>query len=103
MEISLKTKTKKPNFLFIASGVIAFRSQRSHANYCNSSNLGYQFTLTFLISTTNIKREIKIWHWKPEIGKISKNLSKTHILLLNPSSCLNKKSIIVIGKNTQEK
>ena len=89
--------------MFIASGVIAFRSQRSHTNYCNPSNLEHQFTLILLISTRNIMRKIKILHRKLEIGKIFKNLSKTLILRLNPLCCINKNSFIVIGKNKQEK
>ena len=70
--------------MFIASGVVAFRSQRSHANYCNLSILGHLFTLILLIFTKNTKLEIKILHRKLEIGKILKNLSKTPILRLNP-------------------
>ena len=89
--------------MIIASGVVAIRSQRSHTNYCNPSNLGHQFILILLISSRNIKREIKILHRKLEIGKILKKLSKTPILRLNPLSCINKNSFIVIGKNKQEK
>ena len=89
--------------MFIASGVIAFRSQRSHTNYCNSSNMEHQFTLILLISTRNVMREIKILHRKLEIGKILKNLSKTLILRLNLLCRINKNSFIVIGKNKQEK
>ena len=48
-------------------------------------------------------RKIKILHWKLEIGKIFKNLSKTPILRLNPLGCINKNSFIVIEKNKQEK
>ena len=89
--------------MFIALGVVAFRLQRSHTNYCNPCNLEDQFTLILLISTRNIKRKIKILHRKLEIGKIKKNLSKTPTLRLKPLRCINKNSVTVIGKNKQEK
>ena len=88
--------------MFIALGVVTFRLQSSHANFCNPSNLGQQYTLILLISTRNIMREIKILHRKLEIGKIFKNLSKPPILHLNPLRCINKNSFIVIGKNKQK-
>ena len=64
--------------MFIALGVVAFYSQRTHANHCNPSNLAHQFTLILLFPTRNIKRKIKIFHPKPKIGKISKNFQNLH-------------------------
>ena len=89
--------------MFIASGVVAFRSQCSHTNYCNPSNLGHLFTLILLISTKYIMHEIKILHRKLEIGKTLKKLSKTLILRLNPLRCINKNSFIPMGKKQKEK
>ena len=77
--------------MIIASGVVAFRSQRSHTNYCNPSNMEHHFTLILLISIRNIMRKIKILHRKLEIGKILKKLSKTPILRLNPLCCIKQK------------
>ena len=82
---------------------MAFRPRHSHVNYCNQLDLEHQFTLIFLISTWNIQRKIKILPRKPEIGKILQNLSKTPILLLNLWSCINKNTIIGVGKKEQKK
>ena len=103
IQSKLASKQGQSNLIFVCcSDLVAFRLQRIHANYCNPFNLGHQFTLILLISTRHIKLEIKILYRKPDIGKDSKNLSKTPILLLNLLLCINKKSVIVIGKNKQE-
>ena len=87
--------------MFVASGVATFRSQRTHASCCNQSYLEHQFTL--ILSTRNIKHGIKILRRSPQIGKISKNLSKKNMLLMNPLRGTNKNCIIVTGENKQEK
>ena len=47
-------------------------------------------------------RKIKILHRKLEIGKIFKHLSKTLILRLNPLSCINKNSFIILEKTNRK-
>ena len=90
IQSELAWKQRQRNLIFVyCIGRSSYSFATHSPKYSNPSNLGHQFNLILLIFNRNIKREIKILHQKSEIGKISKNLSKTHILLLNPWRCIN--------------
>ena len=60
-------------------GVVALLSPRSHANYCNPSNLEQHFTLILLIFTRNIISEkLKFYAKKQKLANLKKLLKTPH-------------------------